>query len=387
MVNCGACGKIFVAPITDKTQLAKDWICPNCKRQMRKGDNSQTPVKNLCEDSDLEEPAQLSSSAGPAGASAAAASSAEIAGNGAPCESPSPHFTLRLDGVERRLEVLERGQIARGRRQSSAARAVYLCAQAAAQRPRPDALLSDIEVGHLPEEKGENTVHEVMVLAGRLGVPLEARDVVFAERVGARPAEDAGRVRRVVVRLASRHLRDELLRAARVRRAGLTAGSGFRVYVNERLTGPNRTAFSPSPAKSVRRLHWKYSWTRRGRIFARQGDGRPAFQFREEQDLERYFGPGSGLILSLLLKDSDGHVFRRNTLHVKPSFEKNCYSRNYDLFEDENLNTSPVEERIENNVNLNLERNVSELEQENRDVARPRRKIVPPPYLKNYVCE
>ncbi|KAL4705198.1 hypothetical protein ACJJTC_013998 [Scirpophaga incertulas] len=58
--------------ITDKTQLAKDWICPNCKRHMRKGDNSQTPVKNLCEDSGLEEPAQLSSSAGPAGAPAAA---------------------------------------------------------------------------------------------------------------------------------------------------------------------------------------------------------------------------------------------------------------------------------------------------------------------------
>ncbi|KAL4718498.1 hypothetical protein ACJJTC_005006 [Scirpophaga incertulas] len=179
-------------------------------------------------------------------------------------------FTLRLDGVERRLEVLERGQS-----QGDAARVAQLELSISALRQQlndrdQDALLSDIEVGHLPEEKGENTVHEVMVLAGRLGVPLEARDVVFAERVGARPAEDAGRVRRVVVRLASRHLRDELLRAARVRRAGLTAGSGFRVYVNERLTGPNRQLFR-RVREECRRLHWKYSWTRRGTYICSAG--------------------------------------------------------------------------------------------------------------------
>ncbi|KAL4704558.1 hypothetical protein ACJJTC_012275 [Scirpophaga incertulas] len=249
MVNCGACGNFLslsgaavcsICPIkyhraclaiTDKTQLAKDWICLNCKRQMRKGDNSQTPVKNLCEDSGLEEPAQLSSSAGPAGASAAAASSArspvltEFRREFAECidemrefrkemallRESFAAFTLRLDGVERRLEVLERGQS-----QGDAARVAQLELSISALRQQlndrdQDALLSDIEVGHLLEEKGENTVHEVMVLAGRLGVPLEARDVVFAERVGARPAEVAGRVRRVVVRLASRHLRDELM--------------------------------------------------------------------------------------------------------------------------------------------------------------------------------
>ncbi|KAL4717148.1 hypothetical protein ACJJTC_017035 [Scirpophaga incertulas] len=257
---------------------------------------------------------QLSSTARPAGAPAAAASSArspvltEFRWDFVECidemrefrkemtllRESFAAFTLRLDAVERRLELLERGQS-----QGDAARVVELELSISALRQQlndrdQDALLSDIEVGHRPEEKGENTVHAEMVLVGRLGVPLEARDVVFAERVGARPTEAAGRIRRVVVRLASRHLRNELLRAARVRRAGLTAGSGFCVYVNKRLTGPNRQLFHRVREECCR-LHWKYSWTRRGRIFARQEDGRPAFPFREEQDLEQYFGPGSVL--------------------------------------------------------------------------------------------
>jgi hypothetical protein len=47
-----------------------------------------------------------------------------------------------------------------------------------------EALLADLEVGMLPEEKGVSVVQSVTVLAARLGVPLERQDVVFAERVG-----------------------------------------------------------------------------------------------------------------------------------------------------------------------------------------------------------
>ncbi|KOB75143.1 Uncharacterized protein OBRU01_08794 [Operophtera brumata] len=79
--------------------------------------------------------------------------------------------------------------------------------------------MSDIEIGHRPEEKGENVLHAVTVLAAKLGVALEERDVVFAERVcvtqGAGARAEAPRERRVVVRLARHHLRDQLLQAAR----------------------------------------------------------------------------------------------------------------------------------------------------------------------------
>jgi hypothetical protein len=133
-----------------------------------------------------------------------------------------------------------------------------------------------------------SVVQSVTVLAARLGVPLEARDVVFAERVGAPPAE-GGRARRVVVRLARRQVRDDLLRAARVRRTGAAADKGPRVFLNERLTRPNRQLFH-RVREECRELKWRYSWTRRGRICARQGDGTPVFQFRSEEDISRVFG-------------------------------------------------------------------------------------------------
>ncbi|KAL4708969.1 hypothetical protein ACJJTC_005830 [Scirpophaga incertulas] len=131
-----------------------------------------------------------------------------------------------------------------------------------------EALLTDLEIGQMPEDKAENAFHAVCVLATRLGVPLEERDVVYAERVGARPDEAGGRPRRMVVRLARRSLRDELLRAARLRR------TGFFIGVRE----------------ECRRLQWRYCWTRRGRIFARQGEGRQVFQLRSEMDIPRVFG-------------------------------------------------------------------------------------------------
>ncbi|CAK1588908.1 unnamed protein product [Parnassius mnemosyne] len=113
-----------------------------------------------------------------------------------------------------------------------------------------EALLSDLEIGHLPEEKGENITHTISVLAVRLGVPLEERDVVFAERVGAAPlslsvSTEGGiaiRARRVVVRLARRSLRDELLRAAR-RNGDPFSESLFWIASNLVLTGDNASAF------------------------------------------------------------------------------------------------------------------------------------------------
>ncbi|CAB3240953.1 unnamed protein product [Arctia plantaginis] len=77
-------------------------------------------------------------------------------------------------------------------------------------------LLSDIEISNLPESPGENVFHSVELVAKKLGVTLEHRDIVFAERVGPRVArsresgESAGaaRCRRIVVRLARRGLRE-----------------------------------------------------------------------------------------------------------------------------------------------------------------------------------
>ncbi|KAL0879391.1 hypothetical protein ABMA27_003152 [Loxostege sticticalis] len=196
----------------------------------------------------------------------------------------------RLGAVEQRLEAVEArrpGPETDAGAVAELERTVSVLRQELNDRDQ-EALLADLEIGQLPEAKGENVLHSVCVLASRLGVPLEERDVVFAERVGAPPAEAGGRARRVVVRLARRHLRDELLRAARVRR-GVAEGGG-RVFVNERLTRSNRQLYH-QVREECRKLQWRYSWTRRGRVFVRRSDGAQVFQIRSPDDFLRVFGP------------------------------------------------------------------------------------------------
>lgn len=162
-------------------------------------------------------------------------------------------------------------------------------------------LLNDVEITMLPEISGENPIHLVLLVAGKLGMPLEERDVVSAERVGApRGAGEQNRAkagpRPLAVRLARRELRDGLLREARVRRTVDTGGFDLpepprRFYVNERLTRVNRQLFGKARQEGKSR-GWRFVWTRGGHIFARRQSDTPAHRIRVEQDLTKVFGQG-----------------------------------------------------------------------------------------------
>lgn len=164
-----------------------------------------------------------------------------------------------------------------------------------------DQLLNDVEISCVPEESGENTVHVAITLGQKLGVPLTEQDIVDATRVGRVPdlrdgvQGPAPRPRLVVVRLARRAVRDQLLRAARVRRGATTEGTGLpgapcRFYINERLTPANRRLFRQ--ARELKQHHaWRFAWTRDGKIFVRQNSGQnmPRHRIRTELDLTRVF--------------------------------------------------------------------------------------------------
>lgn len=160
-------------------------------------------------------------------------------------------------------------------------------------------LSNDIEIAGIPEESGERCAHLVLTVAQKLGVKLEDRDLVSVERAGPvrRPAgegDPAPRPRPLVVRLARRVQRNELLAAARVRRDTTTAGLGMsttpsRIFLNERLTSANRQLFYRAREESSR-VQWKYVWTRDGKIFARREHGSPRHRLRSEADLSKVFG-------------------------------------------------------------------------------------------------
>ncbi|KAL4703486.1 hypothetical protein ACJJTC_014356 [Scirpophaga incertulas] len=198
MVNCGACGK-FLSPtgaaacsvcptkyhraclaIAEKTQISKDWVCPNCKRHMRRGDNSQTPVKGIGEDGDCGPPLPVTSppaqarvaGAGPALAASESAGVSEFRREFTDCISEMREFrkelgllreafaafTVRLDGVERRLEALERGQPEGDPARVTELEQSVLALKRELNERDQDALLSDLEIGQLPERKGGERV-------------------------------------------------------------------------------------------------------------------------------------------------------------------------------------------------------------------------------------
>lgn len=326
MAKCSACGKYISAAgaascttctsvyhkgcvaIPDATGVPKDWICPDCKKKIiRKGDNSSTPVKSICGSGS---PAKGSDSLA---APTPTEEESEISAMRRELSTSMSEFREflkefrssvlrmedRMNDFEHRLEAVERRQVEAPPVSDDVAelRRTVEGLKSELNIRDQEILLSDLDIGHLPEEKGVSPLHTVTVLAAKLGVTLEARDIVFAERVGVLTAAPGGgteaRPRRVIVRLARRELRDEVLRAARVRRNITTADVGLagpsqRIYINERLTATNRRLFQ-RVREECRKRGWRYSWTKKGRIFARQYDGKQVQYFRSESDIDRVF--------------------------------------------------------------------------------------------------
>lgn len=303
--------------ISENSSVNKDWACSECvNKKRRKGDNSSTPpVKGITEN--------VAAPLPPRAVVRDGNSPAPMEGNSdlrdmrrelAEYIEESRDFRKeyraamarmeeRMNGFELRLVALEQKEVLVTPKTAELAElqvAVALLKSELNDRDQ-EALLADLDMGHIPEEKGENVLHTVTVLSAKLGVTLEERDVVFAERVGTfdpSGTSDGGTVgvrpRRIVVCLARRHLRDELLHAARVRRNFTTADIGLagparRIYVNERLTRTNRQLFY-QVREECRKRQWRYSWSRKGRVFARQADGKPVHSFRSVSDVDRVFG-------------------------------------------------------------------------------------------------
>lgn len=165
-----------------------------------------------------------------------------------------------------------------------------------------ETLGNDIEIASFPEVINENSTHVILTVAKKLGVELDERDIVSAQRVGAprippSGASTATRPRPIAVRLARRSQRDALLQAARVRRRLTTddlslpgtPAASHPFFVNERLTRNNRLLFQKT-REVAKRLEWKYVWTRDGKIFARQENGQARHRLRAEADIVRVFG-------------------------------------------------------------------------------------------------
>lgn len=326
-VQCPGCKNIYdrqCLKISKTTALPPSWKCPLCITKTPKGGNSETPVKNYSLENHSPPHGRNVGPDEPQAAHAATAQSpmdisselvreirslkmemsamrVEMSQFGEQFErilGAVDAVNKRMDAVENRIAKLEERPSESPECVSDLLATVQQLQQNINDREQ-DLLALDLEIGGLPEVKGENVIHLACVVAEKLGVKLEHTDVVSAERLGPpRRSAEAGdgghaRPRPVAVRLVRRALRDTLLRSARVRRGADTDGFQIpgpprRFYVNERLTRTNRHLFYLARQEGSR-LGWKYVWTREGRIYARRCPDSNARRIKIESDLKMVF--------------------------------------------------------------------------------------------------
>lgn len=202
----------------------------------------------------------------------------------------------RIDDLSNRVDSLERAQTAEKSSDISSLIRNMEDIKIDINDREQESLANDIEISGIPEEGIEAVTHVVLTVANKVGITLEERDIVSAERVGpGRPTgEVSPRPRPIVVRFARRSCRDQLLKAVRVRRGLTTADMGLTTapqsfYVNERLTRYNRQLFYHA-RKATEEAKWKYAWTRGGRIYVRRTHGETGYRLRTNADVEKLFG-------------------------------------------------------------------------------------------------
>lgn len=204
----------------------------------------------------------------------------------------------RMDIMEARIDSLECQISERDRTCLDAMEATITQLKRELLDHQQDRISNDVEIAGIPETKGEGITHIVLTVAKKLGVDLDERDIVSAERAGPVRAflegEPVPRPRAIAVRLARRERRDALLSGARVRRGATTAemslpGPERPFYINERLTKANRTLFRKA-RECASRCGWRYVWTRNGKVYARYEQGKERHRLYSEEDIERVFG-------------------------------------------------------------------------------------------------
>ncbi|XP_047024341.1 uncharacterized protein LOC124633214 [Helicoverpa zea] len=335
--RCGKCKVLYCrvcGGFTAKASVPPTWRCLECKKNIVRDNRNDTPVRGLTHSSpsDVAGISILDSSSPSINATSLNAATTTIR-ELSPVPSNDLHVILhelravraeiqvfrremevemselkstlnccsaRVDGLEARVDALEQRATSRPTNSDNVGVIVEELRRELNDRDQ-ELLANDIEVSNLPEEQAENPTHLIKALGHKLGISLEDRDIVSAERVGGRQlnaTNSAGptisRPRPIVVRLARRDLRDQLMASARVRRGATTADLGMpgpaqRFFLNERLTKVNRLLFRQA-REAASALGWKFVWTKQGRILVRKAPGDKAQRIRTEGDLSRVFG-------------------------------------------------------------------------------------------------
>lgn len=146
----------------------------------------------------------------------------------------------------------------------------------------------NIEIGNLPDRRGENLVNILQSIASAINIPITERDIVAIHRVPHAHTHNL-RPKNIIVKLSSRLLRDNVLSAYRLSK-GITsdriglAGTQCRIYMNEHLTLRNKELFRK--CRDAAKTHkFKYVWVRNATVLVKESDDSSTFAIRSEDDI------------------------------------------------------------------------------------------------------
>ncbi|KAL0892403.1 hypothetical protein ABMA27_015522 [Loxostege sticticalis] len=149
----------------------------------------------------------------------------------------------------------------------------------------------NLEIANLPERRNENLLSLVEQLGTAMKIPIPAAQVISVHRVP-HASQNNSRPKNVIVKLASRILRDNVIAASRLMKGRLTSeqlmiqGTVHNIYVNEHLTLQNKLLFR-SVREEAKRNNYKYVWVKHGVILVRKTDTSPIQAIRNKHEMSK----------------------------------------------------------------------------------------------------
>lgn len=148
----------------------------------------------------------------------------------------------------------------------------------------------NIEIGNLPEKRGEQLCGILETIGDLIKHPIPASDIIAIHRV---PHADpkSKHPKNVVVKMSSEAARDNVLAAYRLAKGvtaeaiGITGQSKKTpIYMNEHLTLRNKGIFREA-RKVAKEYQFKYVWSKHGTVLVRHSDSAPAIPLRSIEDV------------------------------------------------------------------------------------------------------
>ncbi|XP_059059109.1 uncharacterized protein LOC131852462 [Achroia grisella] len=145
----------------------------------------------------------------------------------------------------------------------------------------------NIEMSNVPENRNENLMLIATTLGTVINQKIEQSDIVFIHRVPHASRDDT-RPMNIIVKFASKFLRDSVLVACRRKRINTellsVTGPVQYIYVNEHLTVNNKLLFRECRQKA-KDHNYKYVWVKKGVVLVRKTDHSRVLAVRTMHDI------------------------------------------------------------------------------------------------------